>query len=281
MGFNYLRNIMENENTCKENDLLDIATAVNSTLKSFLLITPHKVQKSNHPVPLVERQEEPTAGEMPLAVPRACNEDGLISIDAKEKIVDTATLTPENQAVPPNHPAQEPLVKPEAYNTETGRQAIVEKRVARMAKAHHTVRKYTLGAMAIGAIPMPLLDLAVLTGLQLDMVHSLSQYYAVPFSKELAKSLLSTLVSDVVLFTTAPPIASLIKIVPIFGQASGALSMITLGGATTYATGKVFIQHFESGGTFLDFDPEKAKAHFQTFYKEGYDKPFNLTEINT
>jgi hypothetical protein len=32
--------------------------------------------------------------------------------------------------------------------------------------------------------------------------------------------------------------------------------------ASTYAVGKVFIQHFATGGTFLDFDPDKVKAHF-------------------
>jgi hypothetical protein len=45
--------------------------------------------------------------------------------------------------------------------------------------------------------------------------------------------------------------------------------MSIIGGASTYALGKVFIQHFESGGTFLDFDPEKVKEHFATLYKEG------------
>ena len=29
-----------------------------------------------------------------------------------------------------------------------------------------------------------------------------------------------------------------------------------------YAVGKVFIQHFASGGTFLTFDPEKVRAHY-------------------
>ena len=42
-----------------------------------------------------------------------------------------------------------------------------------------------------------------------------------------------------------------------------------VGGATTYAVGKVFIEHFESGGTFLDFDPEKMRDHFQELYEEG------------
>jgi len=158
-------------------------------------------------------------------------------------------------------------VEPEVY-TETVLHTIVEKHITRISGAHRTVKKYMLGAMAVGVIPVPMLDLAVLTGLQLDMIHSISQRYEVPFSKELAKSIVSVLAGDAVLFTTATPVASLIKIVPVLGQLSGTISMITLGGATTYAIGKVFIQHFESGGTFLDFNLEKAKAHFYAFYKE-------------
>jgi len=47
----------------------------------------------------------------------------------------------------------------------------------------------------------------------------------------------------------------------------GVLLVITRAGpaldaASTWATGKVFIRHFESGGTFLDFDPGKARAYY-------------------
>ena len=40
-------------------------------------------------------------------------------------------------------------------------------------------------------------------------------------------------------------------------------------GASTYAVGQVFIQHFESGGTFLDFDPDKVKAYFAEQVEKG------------
>jgi len=33
--------------------------------------------------------------------------------------------------------------------------------------------------------------------------------------------------------------------------------------------GKVFVQHFESGGTFLSFDPEKVRSHFEEELKMG------------
>jgi lipoate-protein ligase A len=45
--------------------------------------------------------------------------------------------------------------------------------------------------------------------------------------------------------------------------------MSAIGGAATYAIGRVFIQHFESGGTFLDFNPEKVREYFKEQFERG------------
>ncbi len=40
-------------------------------------------------------------------------------------------------------------------------------------------------------------------------------------------------------------------------------------GSMTYAVGRVFLQHFESGGTFLNFNPEEVKEHYARLFEEG------------
>jgi hypothetical protein len=45
--------------------------------------------------------------------------------------------------------------------------------------------------------------------------------------------------------------------------------MVLFCGASTYALGRIFIQHFNSGGTFLTFDAEKVQEHFRQLYAEG------------
>jgi hypothetical protein len=40
-------------------------------------------------------------------------------------------------------------------------------------------------------------------------------------------------------------------------------------GASAWALGKVFIRHFESGGTLLTLDPVEAKEHFKEQFAEG------------
>jgi uncharacterized protein (DUF697 family) len=145
----------------------------------------------------------------------------------------------------------------------------LEQRVERAELAHDTVKTYTLGSMAIAAVPLPLVDLAAVTALQIKMVHSIANQYEVPFSQNLVKSLIAALTGGALSATTATPIASLVKVVPVIGQIAGFIGGAVMFGATSYAIGRIFIEHFESGGTFLDFDPEKMKAHFQELFEEG------------
>jgi hypothetical protein len=42
----------------------------------------------------------------------------------------------------------------------------------------------------------------------------------------------------------------------------------TLSSACTYAVGKVFIQHFSSGGTFLTFSPARVREYFGQLFAE-------------
>lgn len=160
------------------------------------------------------------------------------------------------------------MTSPTDAKDETMKQTI-DDWVKRADDAHQIVRKYALAGMAVGLIPLPLVDLAAITAVQLKMAHRISEQYQVPFSRDAVKSIIASLLSSVVATSAALSLSSVVKVVPLIGSVSGAASMVVLSGASTYATGKIFIQHFESGGTFLDFDPEKMRARFQAFYEEG------------
>ena len=45
--------------------------------------------------------------------------------------------------------------------------------------------------------------------------------------------------------------------------------MSVFSGASTYALGEVFREHFETGGTFLDFDPGRLKKYYQEKFEKG------------
>ena len=55
--------------------------------------------------------------------------------------------------------------------------------------------------------------------------------------------------------TTAMGVTSALKSIPGIGTAISAFTMPVFSAGATYVIGKVFIQHFASGGTLLDFNP--------------------------
>ncbi|MBU0485495.1 MAG: DUF697 domain-containing protein [Proteobacteria bacterium] len=131
------------------------------------------------------------------------------------------------------------------------------------------IYNHAIGAMGIGLIPLPVVDVAALTALQIRLLCKLAHFYGLEFSNDKAKNIIAALISSIVPVSVALPMASLMKFVPLVGTTMSVLIMPATGGACTYALGRVFVQHFESGGTFLDFDPAAVKAHFAELYKEG------------
>ena len=130
-------------------------------------------------------------------------------------------------------------------------------------QALRIINRHMWLAMGVGLLPLPLLDMAALLGLQLRMLRRLSEHYHVPFSRDIVKKLISSLLGAVVPTSLATIIGSGLQWVPAVGPVLGVMTMPTFAGATTLAIGKIFMQHFESGGTFLDFEPARVRAYFR------------------
>jgi len=132
-----------------------------------------------------------------------------------------------------------------------------------------TVKNYTLTSLTAAAIPLPLVDLGILTGVQVKMLYDLSRIYDVEFSSKIANAAIAPLVASTLPIVTTPLLASTIKFVPGVGQAAGVASMLVLGGAATHALGMVFIRHLEQGGNFADFDIKTVKEYFAEEFENG------------
>jgi len=143
----------------------------------------------------------------------------------------------------------------------------------REAEAEKLVKKYMYGGAAAGIIPVPLVDMAAITAVQVKMVHSMSEIYGVSFSETVVKSIIGALLGSVTAGAVGGAAAgAFIKFIPGIGTLLGMLSMPAFAGAVTYAVGKVFIQHFETGGTLLDFEPDKMRGYFEEEFKNGTKK---------
>lgn len=136
-------------------------------------------------------------------------------------------------------------------------------------EAQDVVQKSMYCAMAAGIVPIPVFDFIAVTGIQLDMLRRLSNLYGVEFMQNKGKNILGALTGGGFSSSLSPILASTIKVIPFIGTTLGAVSMPVIAGASTYAIGKVFIQHFESGGTFLTFDPKAVKDFYAEQLKEG------------
>ncbi len=136
--------------------------------------------------------------------------------------------------------------------------------------AKKIVKNYMWWSMGAGLIPVPFVDLAAVSGVQLKMLKDMSEIYEIKFAENKGKSIVSALLGSIVPNSLAyGNIGSILKMVPFVGTVLGGLSMSLFSGAATYAIGKVFIQHFEAGGTFLDFNPVTVKDYFHKLFEEG------------
>lgn len=131
--------------------------------------------------------------------------------------------------------------------------------------AQEIVKTHLLLAVAGGLIPIPFIDFAAVTGIQVNMIRSLAKLYGQNFDEQMGKSLVTSLVGT----SIARMAASAVKTIPIIGSILGSASMSVLSGASTYAVGQVFIQHFGKGGSLNDFNPEQAKKQYQQEFEKG------------
>jgi uncharacterized protein (DUF697 family) len=143
--------------------------------------------------------------------------------------------------------------------------------------ASQLVDRFTLWSGAAGLIPVPLVDLAAIAGVQLQMLRKLSDIYKVPFAENRGKSIIASLAGAIIpastATTTAMTFGSLIKSIPVIGSTVGALTMPIYSACATFVIGKVFQKHFASGGTLLDFNPpdyrEFIKAQQERFRRKS------------
>jgi uncharacterized protein (DUF697 family) len=135
-------------------------------------------------------------------------------------------------------------------------------------QASQLVDRFSLWSGAAGLVPIPLVDMAAIAGVQLQMLRKLSEIYGVPFVDNRGKSVITSLVGAIVPHSTAVTagmtFGSLVKGIPGIGWTVGALTQPVFAAGVTYVVGKVFMKHFASGGTLLDFDPPDYKDFIKT-----------------
>ncbi len=134
---------------------------------------------------------------------------------------------------------------------------------------------YAKWAAGTGLIPVPIVDLAAVTAVQLKMLRRLAKIHGVDYDDSSGKCLIGALLGAIVPAKLGYASAgSLVKMVPIVGPLVGIVVTPAFNYASTLAVGRVFNQHFAAGGTLFTFDTDATREHFrQEFEKAKEDAP--------
>jgi uncharacterized protein (DUF697 family) len=121
--------------------------------------------------------------------------------------------------------------------------------------ASRLVDRFAVWSGVAGLVPVPVVDVLAVGALQVQMLRRLSQIFDVEFSENRGKALIAALAGCMIPATSGMGAASALKAIPVVNLLAAGFVMPVLSAGATYAIGKAFIQHFESGGTLLDFNP--------------------------
>ena len=140
---------------------------------------------------------------------------------------------------------------------------------ANLEKAGKFISDAMKWSVAASVIPVPNLDLVAIGAVQANMVSEIANVYGSKLSKQAVKASVSVLLGVLApVGATSVVVSSTMKFFPGYGSIIGGVSLAGFAAASTYAIGKVFVAHFENGGTLADFDVNAVTAKL----KEEFSK---------
>lgn len=129
------------------------------------------------------------------------------------------------------------------------------------AEAARVISTAVKWSAATAIVPVPYMDLLALGAVQVKMVRDLAKVYGLEAESETLKGVISALLG-----TLAPAaisgglLGSALKVIPVGGTIVGSVGLAAFGSAATYAISKIFVAHFEKGGTLKTFSAEAIEA---------------------
>jgi len=110
-------------------------------------------------------------------------------------------------------------------------------------KAAPTIVAYSSLAATAGAVPIPVVDMLLISAVQTSMVNELAQLYGQPLTKQRMAELASTLGLGLL---TRQAGRSLIKIIPGLGSILGSVAGGAMAAGSTYALGQAFCYYYSA-----------------------------------
>ena len=133
-------------------------------------------------------------------------------------------------------------------------------------KAERIIKKSTISSMAAGAVPVPIVDVALVMGIQMKMLQQLCEAYEVNYSTEKMNAWIASILSGTLLMRFG---GSTLKFMPGLGWLAGGATLALTSGASTFALGNIAMGYLAEGQSFVDLDVKDAKAKFKKEFEKG------------
>jgi uncharacterized protein (DUF697 family) len=131
------------------------------------------------------------------------------------------------------------------------------------ASAMAIVYRYMAISAGAALVPLPGIDTAVLAGVHVALIKQLCDHYGVSFSEHTARNLVIAIVGSVIPGTVGSILGhKALALLPTAARVFGLALFPISSAAFSYGIGRLFISHFESGGTLLSFDTRRLHRAF-------------------
>lgn len=129
------------------------------------------------------------------------------------------------------------------------------------AEAAQVISSAVKWSAAAAVVPLPYVDLIALGTVQVKMVRDLAGVYGVDANTEMVQGVISALLGSLApAAISGSLVGSSLKLIPGGGTLIGSAGLAAFGAAATYAIGKIFVAHFDKGGTVASFSAEAVEA---------------------
>jgi uncharacterized protein (DUF697 family) len=129
---------------------------------------------------------------------------------------------------------------------------------ARQALPH--ILGYSSLAATAGAVPIPLVDLVLISGIQSRMVYDLARVYGQPLTGQRFLEIASTLGLGMLVRQAG---RELLKLIPVIGTVVGSVASGAWAGASTFALGKAFCYYYQAVHQGHIPQPEDLRRYYK------------------
>jgi uncharacterized protein (DUF697 family) len=163
------------------------------------------------------------------------------------------------------------LTAEDIFQSELSRARVLVKAEATQTRlaAQKIVSWWSRWSVAVSFIPVPFVDMAAISGVQVKMIYELCKKYEVDFEHKAAVAIASGVAGGAAVQTMAGVVAKqMVRFAPGVGPVFMFAVEPTISYVTTKAIGLAFINHFEADGRMHDFNPERVRHYMAELVKK-------------